>query len=153
MQLQMQSLQDKANSTTEYSALRAQCMIAEAEVDKLQGENEILKQMSAEPEDATATSAALRPLSFPTLSGMESGLVTQGRIEWTRNAASVTPPFGEARRHSALCWACHQTRWFYPVSFPQGWIGKEPCAFITPVFWDAQRDCRASPREWLSYGN
>ncbi len=77
VQLQMQSLQDKANSTTESSALRAQCMKAEAEVAKLQVENEILKQISAEQEDAAATSATLRPLSFPTLSGMESGLVTQ----------------------------------------------------------------------------
>ncbi len=29
------------------------------------------------PAQATTTSAAMRPLSFPTLSGMESGLVTQ----------------------------------------------------------------------------
>ena len=35
LQLWMQSLQDKANSTTENSALRARCMKAEAEVAKL----------------------------------------------------------------------------------------------------------------------
>ncbi len=33
--------------------------------------------MSEEQESATATSAALGPLSFPAFSGMESGLVTQ----------------------------------------------------------------------------
>ncbi len=38
VQLRMQSLRDKANSTTENSALRVRCMKAEAEVAKLQGE-------------------------------------------------------------------------------------------------------------------
>ncbi len=85
--LWMQSLQDKANSTTESNALRAQCMKAEAEVAKLQGENEIFKQMSEEQEDTTATSAALRPLSFPTLSRIERGLVTQ-----------ASPQLGEGMR-------------------------------------------------------
>ncbi len=50
----MQSLKDKANSTTENSALRARCTKAEAEVAKLQGVNEILKQMSAEQEVLSA---------------------------------------------------------------------------------------------------
>ncbi len=77
MQLRMQSLKDKANSTTENSALRAGCTKAEAEVAKLQGESKILKQMSAEQEDATTISATLGPLSFPALSGIESGLATQ----------------------------------------------------------------------------
>ncbi len=52
-------------------------MQAEAEVAKLKGEIEILKQMSEDQEDAAATSATMGPLSFPVLSGVESGLVTQ----------------------------------------------------------------------------
>ncbi len=43
LQLRMRSLQDKASSATENSALRERCMKAEAEVDRLRGENEILK--------------------------------------------------------------------------------------------------------------
>ena len=77
VQLRMQSLQYKANSTTENSALRVCRMKAKIEVSTLQGENEILKQMSAEQESTTANSATLGPLSFPALSGMESGLTTQ----------------------------------------------------------------------------
>ncbi len=77
LKIWLQSLDDKAKSTTESNALRARCIQAEADVTKLKGEIEILKQMSTDQEDTAATSAVLRPFSFYALSGIDSGLVTQ----------------------------------------------------------------------------
>ncbi len=88
----MQSLQGKASSTTENSALREWCMKAKAEVDRLRGENEILKQMIAEQADVTAISATLRPLSFPTVSVRESGLVTQASPQLGGGMSGIGTP-------------------------------------------------------------
>ncbi len=156
LQLQLQSLNDRAKLTTESNALQARCLQAEAEVAELKGRTEIMKQMSEHQGDTTATSAALRPLSFPALSGIGSGSATRasprGRNEWTRNAASVNPPSGRARHCSALCWTYCGTSRFYPITFPKGWIGKEPRAFTKPVFGSSQHNCRASPRAWQTHG-
>ncbi len=84
----------KASSLTPGAArseLLEWCTKAEARVAELQKQNDLIKEIKdaqshvldaqdravQEKEGATATSASLEPLSFPTLSGMVSGLITQ----------------------------------------------------------------------------
>ncbi len=43
-------------------------------------------------DEATATSAALGPLSFPTLNGMESGLITQASPELGGGMSGLSMP-------------------------------------------------------------
>ncbi len=80
------------------SELQEWCAKAEAKVTALQKENDLLKEIiegqsmmfaaqdraTQEKEGSTATSTSLRPLSFPALSGRESGLISQ-----------ASPPLGE----------------------------------------------------------
>ncbi len=115
LKLQMQSLLDKASTATENSALREWCAKAEAEVDRLREENKILKQMSAEQESATATSAALRLLSFPTLSGMESGWVTQASPQLGGGMSGITM----SERHPSLRWGKAPQRSLLGLSWDQ----------------------------------
>ncbi len=44
MQLQLQSLTDKATLNTDSNALRARCLQAEAEVEELKGKIDIMEQ-------------------------------------------------------------------------------------------------------------
>ncbi len=74
LQLQLQSLNDKAELTTDSHALWARCLQAEAKVAELK---ERIKELSEHQGDSTATSAALGPLSFLELSGIEGGLTIQ----------------------------------------------------------------------------
>ncbi len=84
------------------------------------------------------TSAAIGPLSFPTLSGVESRQTTQaspqlgGRSDWTKHAMSFIPPSSRVRRHGVPCWTYNGTSWLYPVPFSQTWIGREPCSPTRP---------------------
>ena len=71
------------------SELRESCTKAEVKVVELQREMKLLQEINdlqatalgvdkaTEEEATTITSAGLGPLSFPTLSGMESGLVSK----------------------------------------------------------------------------
>ena len=77
MQLQLQSLNEKATLDADSNALRVWCLQAEAKVDELKGKIDMMKQKSGYRENAAITSAALGPLPFPTLSGLGSGLTTQ----------------------------------------------------------------------------
>ncbi len=90
LKLRVASLGNSSASASE-SALQDRCMKAEAKVAEHQKENALLKEIAEdqsrilhtqymavlEKEEPIATSAALGPLSFPTLSGRESGLTTQ----------------------------------------------------------------------------
>ncbi len=102
-----------------------------------------------EKEETNDTSTAVGRLSFPTLKWGEwaddSGLSTiGGRNEWTEHATRVTPSWNGAKSLGALRWSYHGTSGLYPVSFPPGWIGKEPCPFTRPLPRSVQRDSRAS---------
>ncbi len=77
VQLQLQSLNEKAALNADSNALRVWCLQAEANVAELKGKIEILERRSGHREDPTTTSAALGPLSFHALSGLGSGLTTQ----------------------------------------------------------------------------
>ncbi len=120
LKLRMESLTNTAVTATE-TALRERCTMVEAEVDRLQKENDILKKMNVKQSqwlddqelaaqvkaEATATSAALGPLSFPTLSGMESGLTTQVSLQLRGGMSGrhERHPFlrrGEAPQHTSL---------------------------------------------------
>ena len=90
LKLRMESLTGMVSSAT-ITTLRERCTKAEARVKELLKENSDLKEINADQSrmldnqeltaittvGASTTSAALRPLSFSTLGGMESGLPTQ----------------------------------------------------------------------------
>ncbi len=77
MQLQLQSLTDKAMLNADSNALRARCLQVEAEVEALKGKIDILEQRGGYRESPTTTSATLGPCSYPALSRLEDGLTAQ----------------------------------------------------------------------------
>ncbi len=77
MQLQLQSLTDKAALNAVSNALRAQCLQAKAEVEELKGKIDILEQSGGYRESPTTTSATLGLYSYPALGRLEGGLTAQ----------------------------------------------------------------------------
>ena len=77
LQLQLQSLSDKAALNADANALKARCLQAEAEVEELKGKIDILEQRGGYQESPTTTSATLGPYSYPALGRLEGGLTAQ----------------------------------------------------------------------------
>ncbi len=77
VQLQLQSLTDKATLNTDSNALRARCLQDKAEVEELKGKIDIMEQRGGYRESPTITSATLGPYSYPALGGLGSGLTGQ----------------------------------------------------------------------------
>ncbi len=81
------------------------------------------------PARTTTTSAALGPMSLPAPSGMESGLATQASPQLGGGMSGLgmprASPLPLAGRRSILCWDCHGTSWFYPISFPPPGLDRE----------------------------
>ncbi len=91
------------------NALKVQCLQAEAEVIELKGKIVMMNQRSGYRESPKITSAAMEPLSFPTLSGLGSGLTAQtsrrlgGEMSGLEvPQASPLPAAGEAPQRSFL---------------------------------------------------
>ena len=122
LQLQLQSLNDKAELTADSNALRARCLQTEAEVAELKGTSR------GHHNHLSCSEAFFPPCTQRDRkwAGNSSLSPTRERNAWTRNAASVHPPSGRARHCSALCWAYCGTSCFYPIPFPKGRIGEEP---------------------------
>ncbi len=156
VQLQLQSLTDKATLNADSNALRARCLQAEVELEELKGKIDILEQRGRyrEPHHHLSCSGALfLPCAWwvrrrAHSSGLSS---TWGRNEWIRNAAGAYPPSGRVSSLGILSTVWHMTGWLYPFPFPWDRIGAER-AHAKPVFGGAQCNCRASPRAWRSYG-
>ncbi len=77
VQLQLQSLTDKAALNADSNALMAWCLQAEAEVEELKGKIDIMEQRGGYRESPTTTSATLGPYSYPALDRLEGGLTAQ----------------------------------------------------------------------------
>ncbi len=153
VQLQLQSLNEKAALDADSNAPRVWCLQAEAEVIELKGEIDMMKQRSGYRGNLTTTSAALGPLSFPALGRLGGGLTTEASPQLRGGMSGLGVP-----RAPTLPLAGRGAVSFFagPVmepagstrSLPQGRIGKEPHVFTKPVFGGAQRNCGASPRAW-----
>ncbi len=92
MQLQLQSLTDKATLNADSNALRARCLQAEAEVEELKGKIDIMEQRGRYRESPTTTSATLGPYSYPAFGGLGSGLTTQASPQLGRGMSALGVP-------------------------------------------------------------
>ncbi len=92
VQLQLQTLSKKAMLDADTNALRMRCLQAEAEVIELKGTVDKMKQRTAYRENPTITSAAMKPLSFPTISGLGSGLTTHASPQLGRRMSGLGVP-------------------------------------------------------------
>ena len=98
VQLQMQTLTDKAKQDAESTALEVWCLQAEAEVLELKEKIGILERRGGYRVSPTTTSATLGPYSQPAFGGMGSGLAAQASPQLGRGMSGLsllqapTPP-------------------------------------------------------------
>ncbi len=98
VQLQMQTLNDRAKLDPESTALRVWCLQAEAEAMELIGKIDMLEQRDGYRESPTTTSATLGPYSYPALGGLGSGLTAHSSPQLGRGMSGLgmrqvpTPP-------------------------------------------------------------
>ncbi len=107
MQLQMQTLTDKAKQDAESNALEVQCLQAEAEVLELKEKIGILERRGRYRVSPTTTSATLGPYSHPAFGGTGSGLAAQASPQLGRGMSGLSlpgayTPFSGARAHGIL---------------------------------------------------
>ena len=102
VQLQMDTLTEKAKQDTASNALEVRCLQAEAEVVELKEKISILERRGGYHVSPTTTSATLGPYSQPAFGGMGSGLATQaspqlggGLSELRVSQAPTPPPLGQ----------------------------------------------------------
>ncbi len=89
MQLQLQSLTEKAALNADSNALRAWCLQAEAEVEELNGKIDIMEQRGGYQESPNTTSATLGPYSHPVLGGLGSRLTAQASPQLGRGMSAL----------------------------------------------------------------
>ncbi len=92
VQLQMQTLKEKAKMDAESNTLGVQCLQAEAEVTELKEKFGILERRGRYRESPTTTSATLGPYSHPAFGGAGSGLTTQASPQLGRGMSALGLP-------------------------------------------------------------